>query len=203
MEEVQTVDKPINGDNVQTFKLLMSKNIYLQNRDMNSFFARLIKLFRNSKTSCRTEKRLFRQAETRSRFYPGPRLRLSVNYTGGRGSVRGNRQGSHLAQQSPARRRQKWGNRMIFPTFASAWRIGRREPDFFDKLSASAKGTFCGGAYFNQARNSSRNSAIPSSGVKPPGVRGRFFSPGQRAEYALICSSVMVMRTSVSVRSVV
>lgn len=60
----QTVDKPINGDNVQTFKLLMSKNIYLQNRDMNSFFARLIKLFRNSKTSCRTEKRLFRQAET-------------------------------------------------------------------------------------------------------------------------------------------
>lgn len=59
---LQTVDKPINGDNVQTFKLLMSKNIYLQNRDMNSFFARLIKLFRNSKTSCRTEKRLFRQA---------------------------------------------------------------------------------------------------------------------------------------------
>ena len=34
-------------------------------------------------------------------------LRLSKKHAGGRGSVRGNRQGSHLAQQSPARRRQK------------------------------------------------------------------------------------------------
>ena len=43
--------------------------------------------------------------------------RLSINYTGGRGSVRGNRQGSHLAQQSPARRRQKWGKSDDFPHF--------------------------------------------------------------------------------------
>jgi len=29
---------------------------------------------------------------------------------------------------------------MIFPTFASAWRIGRREPDFFDKLKPESVG---------------------------------------------------------------
>lgn len=45
---------------------------------------------------------------------------------------RGNRQGSLLVNHP--RRRQKRENRMIFPTFASAFKSGRHEPDCFDKL---------------------------------------------------------------------
>ena len=57
---------------------------------------------------------------------------------------RGNRQGSPLRVErsgSPARRRPKVGKiGTISPTFAQLGVNGRREPDFFAKLEAAAKG---------------------------------------------------------------
>ena len=65
----------------------------------------------------------------------GAGLRLLIKRFGGKGSVRGNRQGSPLRNNHPPAGVKSGEKRMIFSTFVQLGENDRCRPDFFAKLS--------------------------------------------------------------------